>query len=48
VLEKTYAAGVRSGKVDPKIQSAFGAMVPQLIATAAEMARSLPSMKPLK
>jgi aminoglycoside phosphotransferase (APT) family kinase protein len=48
VLEKTYAAGVRSGKVDPKIQSAFGAMVPQLIATAAEMTRSLPSMKPLK
>ena len=48
VLEKTYAAGVRSGKVDPKIQGAFGAMVPQLIATAAEMARSLPSMKPLK
>src|SRR5271169_4562024 len=48
VLEKTYAAGVRSGKVDPKIQGAFGAMVPQLIATAAEMARSLPTMKPLK
>jgi aminoglycoside phosphotransferase (APT) family kinase protein len=48
VLEKTYAAGVRSGKVDPKIQGAFGAMVPQLIATAAEMARSLPSMNPLK
>jgi hypothetical protein len=48
VLEKTYAAGVRSGKVDPKIQGAFGAMVPQLIATAAEVARSLPSMKPLK
>ncbi len=44
VLEKTYAAGVRSGKVDPKIQGAFGAMVPQLIATAAEMAGSLPSV----
>ncbi|HYX99827.1 MAG TPA: phosphotransferase family protein [Mycobacterium sp.] len=41
VLEKTYAAGVRSGKVDPKIQDAFGAMVPQLIATAAQMADSL-------
>ena len=41
VLEKTYAAGVRSGKVDPKIQGAFGAMVPQLIATAAQMAGSL-------
>jgi aminoglycoside phosphotransferase (APT) family kinase protein len=41
VLEKTYAAGVRSGKVDPKIQDAFGAMVPQLITTAAAMASSL-------
>ena len=41
VLEKTYAAGVRTGKVDPKIQDAFGAMIPQLIATAAELARSL-------
>jgi aminoglycoside phosphotransferase (APT) family kinase protein len=41
VLEKTYAAGVRSGKVDQKIQDAFGAMVPQLIATAAELAASL-------
>jgi aminoglycoside phosphotransferase (APT) family kinase protein len=40
VLEKTYAAGVRSGKVDPKIQESFGAMVPQLIATAAELAHS--------
>ena len=43
VLEKTYAAGVRTGKVDPKIQDAFGAMIPRLIATAAELARSLPS-----
>ncbi len=42
VLEKTYAAGVRTGKVDPKIQDAFGAMIPGLIATAAELARSLP------
>jgi hypothetical protein len=41
VLEKTYAAGIRTGKVDPKIQDAFGAMIPQLIATAAELARSL-------
>jgi hypothetical protein len=41
VLEKTYAAGVRSGKVDPKIQDAFGAMVPQLITTAAGLAGSL-------
>ncbi|WP_156349718.1 phosphotransferase family protein, partial [Mycobacterium sp. UM_3] len=40
VLEKTYAAGVRTGKVDSKIQGAFGAMIPQLIATAAELARA--------
>ncbi len=43
VLEKTYAAGVRTGKVDPNIQNAFGAMIPRLIATAAELARSLPA-----
>lgn len=42
VLEKTYAAGVRTGKVDPKITGAFGPMILQLIATAAELARSLP------
>lgn len=45
VLEKTYAAGVRGGSrhegVDPKITEAFGAMIPQLIATAAELARQL-------
>jgi aminoglycoside phosphotransferase (APT) family kinase protein len=41
VLEKTYAAGVRTGKVDPNIQDAFGAMIPRLINTAAELARSL-------
>ncbi|MHA7649954.1 phosphotransferase family protein [Mycobacterium sp. ML4] len=40
VLEKTYAAGVRTGKVDPKIKDAFGVMIPQLIATAAELARA--------
>jgi aminoglycoside phosphotransferase (APT) family kinase protein len=40
VLEKTYAAGVRTGKVDPKITDAFGPMILQLIATAAELARS--------
>ncbi|WP_116373408.1 phosphotransferase family protein [Mycobacterium sp. MFM001] len=40
VLEKTYAAGVRTGKVDPKITEAFGPMILQLIATAAELARS--------
>ncbi|ORW64678.1 phosphotransferase family protein [Mycobacterium saskatchewanense] len=38
VLEKTYAAGVRTGKVDPKITDAFGPMILQLIATAAELA----------
>jgi aminoglycoside phosphotransferase (APT) family kinase protein len=43
VLEKTYAAGVRTGKVDPQIQDAFGAMIPQLIANAADLAKSLPS-----
>ncbi|OBF52669.1 acyl-CoA dehydrogenase [Mycobacterium sp. 852002-53434_SCH5985345] len=43
VLEKTYAAGVHTGKVDPKVQDAFGTMIPQLIATAAALARSLPS-----
>jgi aminoglycoside phosphotransferase (APT) family kinase protein len=39
VLEKTYAAGVRTGNVDPKITEAFGPMILQLIATAAELAR---------
>lgn len=43
VLEKTYAAGIRTGKVDPKITQAFGPMILQLIATAAELARSLPA-----
>lgn len=43
VLEKTYAAGVRTGKVDPKISAAFGSMIPKLIATAAELARAQPS-----
>jgi aminoglycoside phosphotransferase (APT) family kinase protein len=47
VLEKTYAAAVRSGPrksaVDPTIADAFGSMIPQLIATAAGLARSLPS-----
>jgi aminoglycoside phosphotransferase (APT) family kinase protein len=40
VLEKTYAAGVKTGKVDPKIQDAFGETIPRLIATAAELARA--------
>jgi hypothetical protein len=43
VLEKTYAAGVRTKKVDPKITETFGSMIPQLIATAAELARTLPA-----
>jgi aminoglycoside phosphotransferase (APT) family kinase protein len=47
VLEKTYAAGVatgpQKGRVDPKITEAFGPMILQLIATAAELARSLPT-----
>jgi aminoglycoside phosphotransferase (APT) family kinase protein len=43
VLEKTYAAGVRTGRVDPKITEAFGPMILNLIATAADMARSLPT-----
>src|SRR5258707_14663291 len=41
VLEKTYAAGVRSGKDDPEIPGAFGAIVAHLIATPAEMAGTL-------
>ena len=41
VLEKTYAAGVRTKKVDPNITETFRAMIPQLIATAAGQARSL-------
>ncbi|MGB8387623.1 phosphotransferase family protein [Mycobacterium sp.] len=48
VLEKTYAAGVRTGKVDPTITGAFGPMILQLIATAAELARALPSNRPTK
>ena len=35
--------GAQPEKVDPKIQDAFGAMIPRLIATAAELARALPS-----
>jgi aminoglycoside phosphotransferase (APT) family kinase protein len=43
VLEKTYAASVKGGRVDPKIAEAMGPMIPQLIATAADLARSLPA-----
>jgi len=40
VLEKTYAAAVTGGAADPKIKEAFGAMVPDLISTAARLAQS--------
>ena len=47
VLEKTYAAAVQAGPektvVDPTIKDAFGAMIPRLIATSAELARSAKS-----
>lgn len=43
VLEKTYAASVTTGRVDPDVATAMGPMVPQLIARAAELARSLPA-----
>lgn len=43
VLEKTYAAGVTSGNADPKIVEAFGPMILKSIATAADMARSMPT-----
>ncbi len=43
VLEKTYAAAVTSGKGDPEVIAAFGPMVLQSIARAAELARSLPT-----
>jgi aminoglycoside phosphotransferase (APT) family kinase protein len=42
VLEKTYAAGVKSGKVDPTITESFGPLILELIARSAELARSLP------
>jgi aminoglycoside phosphotransferase (APT) family kinase protein len=42
VLEKSYAAIVRGDAVDPKAE-AFGPMVLDLIGTAADLARSLPS-----
>jgi hypothetical protein len=46
VLEKTYAAGVRNPeKVDAKISETFGSMIPELIATAAALARSLPKAR---
>ncbi|MGH3561509.1 MAG: phosphotransferase, partial [Mycobacterium sp.] len=45
VLEKTYAASVTTDKVDPKIAAAMGPMIPQLIAHAAELARSLPTKR---
>lgn len=40
VLEKTYAASVRTDAVDSQVAAAMGPMIPQLIAKAAELARS--------
>ena len=39
VLEKTYAAAVNNPKADPKVKEAFGNMAPDLISTAARLAR---------
>jgi hypothetical protein len=44
VLEKSYAAFVQGGPVDPKVE-AFGPMVLSLIGTAAELARALPGRR---
>jgi aminoglycoside phosphotransferase (APT) family kinase protein len=41
VLEKTYAAGAKSRKVDPMITESFGPLILTLIARSAELARSL-------
>jgi aminoglycoside phosphotransferase (APT) family kinase protein len=43
VLEKTYAAAVRNGNTDSPIAAAMGPMIPDLIAKAADLARSLPN-----
>ncbi|WP_067904169.1 phosphotransferase family protein [Nocardia vaccinii] len=43
VLERTYALAAQSGKADPKVLEAFGPMALRSIATAAELARSLPT-----
>jgi aminoglycoside phosphotransferase (APT) family kinase protein len=42
VLEKSYAALMNGGQVDPKAE-AFGPMVLHLLGTAADLARSLPA-----
>jgi aminoglycoside phosphotransferase (APT) family kinase protein len=39
VLEKTYAAAVKTGKTDSPVAAAMGPMIPQLIATAAELTK---------
>ena len=39
VLEKTYAAAVQAGKTDSPVAAAMGPMIPQLIATAAELTK---------
>jgi aminoglycoside phosphotransferase (APT) family kinase protein len=43
VLEKTYAAQVKSDMPDQALQDSFGSMVLKSVATAAELAQSLPS-----
>ncbi|WP_242422244.1 phosphotransferase family protein, partial [Frankia torreyi] len=44
VLEKSYAAFSSGGTVDPKVET-FGPLVLQLLATAADLARSLPARR---
>ena len=39
VLEKTYAAAVKAGKTDSPVAAAMGPMIPQLIATAADLTK---------
>ncbi|WP_374215912.1 phosphotransferase family protein [Frankia sp. AiPs1] len=44
VLEKSYAAFAAGATVDPKVET-FGPLVLQLLATAADLARSLPARR---
>jgi aminoglycoside phosphotransferase (APT) family kinase protein len=44
VLEKSYAAFVQGGQVDPKVER-FGPLVLQLLDTAAELTRALPGRR---
>ncbi len=43
VLEKTYAASVRSRTVDSKVSAALGPLILRLIAAAAHLAQALPT-----